>query len=147
LGKSKRGFKERTREQELKFENKEFRRRERDKDHQILMLKREVSSLRKQLARIDLDRYSHIRDIVEEHYHEEEQQVTALDGLKSLKEQWKCHECGNGYLEIYVYNRQDGTFYYRVCNNCPNRTKSQKYDPDTVQGIMKDLTKPAKNTK
>lgn len=147
MGKSRRGNKERTREQELKYENKEFRRRERDKDNEINQLKRQVSSLRKQLARIDLDRYSHVRDIVEEHYAEEERELSTSDMLKSMKDQWKCHECGVGHLEICLYTRQDGTFYYRHCNNCTNRTKSQKYDPNTVQGIIKDTTKPAKNSK
>jgi len=147
LGKSRRGHKELSKEQELKYENKEFRRRERDKDNQILQLKREVSSLRKQLARIDLDRYSHVRDIVEEHYANEEKEVSTQDMLKSMKDQWRCHECGSGHLEIYVYTRQDGTFYYRLCNNCPNRTKSQRYDPNTVQGIMKDTSKPDKKSR
>lgn len=143
MGKSRRGHKELSKEQELKYENREFRRRERDKDNEINKLKREIGSLRKQLARIDLDRYSHVRDIVQEHYANEEVEQNTQDMLSSLKNQWQCHECGTGHLEIYLYTRQDGTFYYRLCNNCPNRTKSQKYDPNTVTGIMRPKEAPA----
>lgn len=128
MGKTRRGHKERSREQELKYENQKLR--------------REVSSLRKQLARIDLDRYSHVRDIVEEHYAHEEQEVSTQDMLKSMKEKWRCHDCGIGYLEICLYTRLDGTFYYRICSNCSKRTKSQKYDESKVQGIIKDTAKP-----
>lgn len=123
MGKSRRGDKERSREQELKYENQKLR--------------REVSSLRKQLARIDLDRYAHVRDIVQEHYAEEEVEQNTQDMLASLKNKWQCHECGIGHLEINLYTRADDTFYYRHCNNCSNRTKAQKYDPQSVTGIMK----------
>lgn len=137
MGKSRRGQKELSKEQELKYENKEFRRRERDKDNEINKLKREIGSLRKQLARIDLDRYSHVRDIVEEHYANEEVEQNTQDMLSSMKNKWQCHECGIGHLEIHLYTRLDGTFYYRKCNNCANRTKAQKYDAQSVTGIMR----------
>lgn len=123
MGKSRRGDKERSREQELKYENQKLR--------------REISSLRKQLARIDLDRYVHVKTIVEEHYAQEEVEQNTQDMLASLKNKWQCNECGHGYLEINLYTRLDGTFYYRKCNNCDHRTKSQKYDENTVTGIMK----------
>lgn len=131
--------------------NRQFNRKEED---QLQKLKREnknlrdsISKLRKQLARIDLDRYSQVRDIVEEHLAEETQEISAQDMLKSMKNQWQCHDCGVGHLEIHLYTRADGTFYYRLCNNCPNRTKSQKYDPDKVKGIIKEPTAPEKPNK
>lgn len=131
MGKARRGDKERSREQELKYENQKLR--------------REVSSLRKQLARIDLDRYSHVREMVEEHLAQEDQEISTQDMLKSMKNEWQCHECGVGHLEITLYTRLDGTFYWRKCSNCPHRTKSQKYDPNTVKGIMKpEETQPVK---
>lgn len=100
-------------------------------------LKKEISSLRKQLARIDLDRYAHVKNIVEEHYANEKEEKSAQDLVKSLKDEWQCRECGEGHLEITLYTRRDGTFYHRACNVCTNRTKVQKYDPETVKGIMR----------
>jgi hypothetical protein len=122
LGKARRGDKERSREQELKYENQKLR--------------REVSSLRKQLARIDLDRYSHVRDMVEEHLAQEEEVTSTEDMLKSMKNEWKCHECNQGHLEIFLYTKIGETWYFRQCNACPNRTKSQIYTP-SVKGIIK----------
>jgi hypothetical protein len=122
VGKTRRGYKEYTREQKLAYENKR--------------LKREVSSLRKQLARIDLDRFGHVKELIEKSYQMEEE----LEGrqiLEKLKESWKCRDCNVGYLEIILYNRPDSTFYYRQCTNCPHRTKSQRWSPQ-VPGIIKD---------
>ena len=130
MGKTRRGDKERSREQELKYENQKLR--------------REVGSLRKQLARIDLDRHSYVRDIVEEHLAAEDAEETTQQMLGRLKEAWRCHDCNIGFLEIYLYTRPEGTYYYRTCNNCSKRTKSQRYSPDTVQGIVKNPPEKAK---
>lgn len=122
LGKSKRGAKEFTKEQRLIQENR--------------VLKRQVASLRKQFARVDLDRYGQVREIIEEHYQEDRAQE-GQDILEKLKSEWKCLEpdC-NGYLEIFLFNKIDNTWYFRKCNSCNHRTKSQKYSPD-VKGILK----------
>lgn len=144
MGKARRGDKERSKEQELKYENREFRRRERDKDHEIKQLRREVGSLRKQLARIDLDRYAQVRDIVEEHYANEEVEQNTQDMMASLKSVWKCHECADGHLEINIFSKMGEPWYFRHCNNCDNRTKSQVYTPN-VKGIVK--TAPVKDIK
>jgi regulator of replication initiation timing len=119
LSKNTRGNKEFTRLQESLYENKR--------------LKREISSLRKQLARLDLDRHGYVKDIIEEHCAQEE----SAEMMKRLKNEWKCHVCGIGYLEIFTYNRINDTYYYRKCSNCIHRTKSQKYDPEEVKGIVK----------
>jgi hypothetical protein len=122
VGKSKRGSKEYSREQKLIHENKR--------------LKRELSQLRKQLARIDLDRYDTVKEMIQEHYQEERAQE-GQDILDNLKKSWTCHECHEGHLEIILYNKLDSTWYFRKCVNCGNRTKSQKYTPD-VKGIIKN---------
>lgn len=122
MGKTTRGHKEFSREQQVLHENK--------------ALKREIARLRKELARIDLDRYSQVKDMIEKSYQMEEE----LEGkkiLKKLKKDWKCHECERGHLEIFCYNRPDSTWYYRQCNNCSHRTKSQRYTPG-IEGILKD---------
>ncbi len=121
MGKSRRGDKERSREQELKYENHKLR--------------RQVSSLRKQLARIDLDRYSHVKDMVEEHLSHEEAQ-SAQEMLESMKNTWRCHECSNGFLEIILYTKMNETWYFRKCSHCSHRTKSQIYTP-SVKGLIK----------
>lgn len=100
-------------------------------------LKRQLSSLRKQLARLDLDRYSQVKEVIEQHY-QEDREHEGQEILDKLKQEWKCHEC-DGFLEIFCYNKVETTWYYRLCSNapqCKNRTASQKYSPD-VKGIIK----------
>ena len=122
MGKARRGSKEHTREQKLIYENR--------------ILKRQVASLRKQLARLDLDRYSNLKETIEQHYQEDKEQE-GKDILDRLKQEWRCREPGcEGYLEIICYNRVDSTWYYRKCNCCSNRTPGQKYTPE-VRGIIK----------
>lgn len=121
LGKSIRGSKEFSREQKLIHENQR--------------LKRDNAKLRKQLARIDLDRYETIREMIEDHGEENKSEFGA-EFLENLKKTWLCDDCRNGHLEIILFNKLDSTYYYRKCSNCPNRTKSQKYSP-SVQGIIK----------
>lgn len=124
MGKNRRGDKERSREQELKHENH--------------TLRRQISSLRKQLARLDLDRYGTVRDIVQEHYANEEVDTNTQDMMESLKNTWKCYKCNEGHLEIQQYSKLSDPWYFRQCNNCPNRTKSQIYTP-SVKGIVKTV--------
>lgn len=124
MGKSRRGHKERSREQELKYENSKLR--------------REVSSLRKQLARLDLDRHSYVRDIVEEHLAEEQESIDSTDLLEKMQSQWRCHECPDGQLEIVVYSKIGAPWYFRQCSECSNRTKSQPYHSG-VEGIRKEI--------
>lgn len=115
-----------TKEQGLKREN--------DK------LKRQISSLRKQIARLDLDRYETIKDLIQEHYKEDNAEK-GQEILENLKKTWTCHECDTGYLEIFVYNRGSETWYYRICSNAPfcvNRTKSQLYTLQVNGIIYKD---------
>jgi len=97
-------------------------------------LKRENSRLRKLLARIDLDRYDQVREIIEEHYSERKNEGQEI--LDKMKEEWRCHQCRTGLLEIFLFNKINETYYYRKCNGCTNRTKSKKYTP-SVRGIIK----------
>lgn len=124
MSKNTRGEKEYTRLQELIHENGR--------------MKREISSLRKQLARLDLDRHAFVKDIIDEHISRENAEESATKVLSKLKESWRCRECGVGYLEIVIYNKVNETWYYRQCNNCEHRTKSQVYQSDKVQGLVKN---------
>ncbi len=125
MGKSKRSDKEYTREQRLVQENR--------------VLKRQVAALRKELARIDLNRYKDLKETIEKHYQEDRAQE-GQNLLEKIKNEWKCHEEGClGFLEIFTYNKVDATYYYRICSEaprCKNRTKSQKWTP-AVKGVMR----------
>lgn len=123
MGKSRTNPHGYTREQELTKQNKE--------------LKKENGRLRKLLARIDLDRYGQVREIIEEYY-AKDRKDEGQDILDKMKEEWKCKEpeC-LGFLEIIPFNKLLETWYFRKCSCCPNRTKSQRYDPKLVRGIVK----------
>jgi len=127
MGKARTDKNGNTREQRLFYENQK--------------LKRTISSLRKQLARIDLDRYDSVKEIIEQYYQEDR----AEEGkavLETLKKQWSCKECEDGTMEIYVFNRAGGTFYYRICSSapiCTNRTLAKPYLASNVKGIMRKI--------
>lgn len=139
MGKNTRGNKEFTKEQELKHENKELRKRIQVLEAENRQLTRQHSRTRKNFARMDLDRHSYVQEIIQEHINNEKEETSSQEMLNKMKKEWQCRECGDGYLEIFLYNRRDGTFYHRMCNNpsCDHRTNGQKYDPETVTGIIK----------
>lgn len=117
------GYKELDQLQTLKRENEK--------------LKRQISSLRKQLARIDLDRYVHVKSIVEDHLAGQEVEQSTQSMLESMKNTWKCHSCSDGHMEIETYSKAGNLWYYRSCSNkCGNRTTGKPYDPNSVKGIL-----------
>lgn len=130
MSRSTRGDKEYTRLQQMQHENSR--------------LKREISKLRKQLARLDLDRHSYVKDIIDEHFANEEREETTGKMLERLKEEWKCRECHVGYLEVVPFSKVGETWYFRQCNNCPHRTKSQHYHPEKVRGPIRIIPKDPK---
>ena len=115
----------RTKEQKLQQENQQ--------------LKKQISSLRKQLSRIDLDRYSTIKDIIDESYQDDKKEMSAKI-LENLKQQWACKICIDGVMEIFTLNRAGETIYYRICSNspvCGNRTRAKPYVAGRVTGIVR----------
>jgi hypothetical protein len=129
MGRSRVDRKGYTREQRLLKENQ--------------VLKRELAAIRKRLARIELQgRYENVKEAIEDH-EKNSGLPTTQNLLESLKEEWKCRDCQEGYLEIFLYNKISDTWYYRKCNSCSNRTKSKKYSKD-VKGIIKDSEKDKK---
>ena len=106
--------------QKLKFENQK--------------LKKQISQLRKQLSRIDIDRYSHLRDIIEAQDNEDHDLEAEL---YMLKKEWECHKCKNDHLRVVIVPRADGVFYLRRCPSCNNKTKLKRYT-DSVAGIGTD---------
>ena len=127
MSKNTRAVKEFTREQRLIKENRQ--------------LKRELAHLRKQISRLDLEGLEAAKQMCFDH--EEKQKLNEELGepnsnLEALKKEWGCNECGTGFLEITLYSKLGQTFYYRRCNNCPKRTKGQRYDSSSVKGILKN---------
>jgi hypothetical protein len=124
LGKSRVDRNGYTREQRLLKENQ--------------ALKREIASLRKRLARIELNRYENVKEAVEDHQRNSGLPTTQ-DLLESLKKEWACKKEGcSGYLEVTLFNKIDTVWYYRKCTDCSNRTPSQKYDAKSVKGIIRN---------
>jgi hypothetical protein len=125
MGKARTNSRGKTVEQQLRLENQQ--------------LKKQISSLRKQLMRIDLDRYSTVKDMIEECY-TEEKLATGKEILENIKKQWLCKICEVGHLEIFIYNRAGQMYYYRVCSeapNCANRTLGKPYTAGNVKGIIR----------
>lgn len=105
--------------------------------HELDKAKETISRLRKQLQKVDVNRYQDIQDLIERR-NEESDQVTQNDReQESLKSKWACHACNDGHLVIRELHRLDGVFYYRKCSNsktCQNRTKPKRWHKD-VEGI------------
>ena len=108
--------------QKLKYENKR--------------LKKQVSSLRKQLQRIDIDRYQNLKDLVRKQSVEDYEE-NIKQQKKQLKKKWECHSCRVGFMKIHTISRRDGLKYYRKCTNCDNRTQVKPYN-ESVEGIKDD---------
>lgn len=96
-------------------------------------LKKQISKLRKQLSRIDIDRYSNLKEMLEAHA-AEDNTFDAKVHLEELKRKWICHKCKEDHLRVIVVPRADGVFYFRRCPSCSNKTKLQKYTDD-INGI------------
>jgi len=124
VSKNTRGVKEFTREQRLSKENRQ--------------LKRELTHLRKQIARLDTDRFETMKRISDQEESEmfQENLGTPNSNIEDLKKEWSCNSCNIGYLEITLYPRAGETFYFRACSSCKKRTKGQRYGTE-VKGIIK----------
>jgi len=96
-------------------------------------LKKKLASLRKQIARLDLDRYQNIRDLLE-YQDEETKNLNTKSKRQEMLDKWKCYKCEEGHLRLIILGRPDGLYYFRHCTQCENKTKLQKYT-DSVEGI------------
>lgn len=128
MAKNTRGSKEFTREQKLSKQNQQ--------------LKQELKHLRKQIARLDGDRFEALRQMVsdqEDSQRFQENVGTPNSNIEVLKKDWACNASNcTGYLEINLYPKLGQTFYYRQCSSCRNRTKGKRYDSESVKGILKN---------
>lgn len=98
-------------------------------------LKKEISQLRKQLQRIDVDRWQNVKDLLDSQDRKEQEQALKKQEAEDLK-QWECFDCRTGTLRITMIERRDGAWYFRKCDRCEKRTSLKKYTPD-VKGPKK----------
>jgi hypothetical protein len=127
MGKSRNCDKELSTLDKLKQENK--------------LLKRQLSSLQKQLDRIDYNRYQNIVDAVNK-IDKENRDLEKRKELEKLKKKWLCRKCGKGHLLLNLFEHPvKGTLYYRKCSleECDNKTKFQQYKENTEGLEKKDL--------
>lgn len=96
-------------------------------------LKRRISALQKQLARIDLDSHNNVKELVDK-FEQEDYKEEKHSTQKALEEKWKCHKCDEGVLKLILIQRKDKLVYFRKCDSCDNRTKTQEYT-EKVDGI------------
>lgn len=92
-------------------------------------LKQQIAQLRKQISRIDVDRFQNLKDLLDSQDREEQQEAAREHEAKL----WECWDCKKDLLKLVVMERRDGVFYFRRCS-CGRRTKTQKYT-DKVKGI------------
>lgn len=137
---------ERTREQELKHEvkslkeelskiHRESEKELREKEKEIKLLRRQLSRSEKDYARVDLDRYGMVREMVEEHLAGEDSR-DEKSFIEKVKKEWTCHKCVKGHLEYITYPRAGEIWYRRECTLCDHGTKGQPYHPE-VRGLQK----------
>ena len=127
MARNTRGAKEFTKEQRLIKENRQ--------------LKRELAHLRKQISRLDLEGLESAKQMVFDQ--EEDVRLNETVGepsaeLERLKRIWACNDCKVGWLEITLYSKTGQSWYFRKCNSCHKRTRGQRYDEQSVRGIIKN---------
>lgn len=85
--------------------------------------------MRNVLARVDLSKYEHLKELVEQQRQESKAQEKAEEKKAST---WNCFDCGEGHLQLMIFERRDGVFYYRLCTNfeCKKKTPLKKYTKD-----------------
>jgi hypothetical protein len=119
MARSTRAGKEFTELQEIKRKNQK--------------LQRQISALRKQLSRIDVDRYQELRKLVDQQEAEDRAEECAIIAQK-VDKAWKCWNCAEGTLRPVFIERRDKTVYWRACDYCKKRTKTKTCD--SKEGVI-----------
>lgn len=96
-------------------------------------LKREISSLRKQIQRLDLDRFASFKEALDRIDEIEMEQTAKRKEKEISKEKWKCWDCNVGTMRLKVWDRLDGPHYQRVCDHCNKRTTMKKWTPEVKE--------------
>jgi DNA-directed RNA polymerase subunit M/transcription elongation factor TFIIS len=98
-------------------------------------LKLEVSKLRKLIKRSDFSRLDEIDKAIDKQHAEEQAKKREDNKLKAIKEKYRCHECGDGIMYLYILQMGDSDKFYRRCDCCGHRTPSALLT-DEVNGIL-----------
>lgn len=96
-------------------------------------LKGEVSKLRKQIDRLDLDRFQSFKEALDKLDEIEMEQAAKRRDKQLSKDRWRCWDCGQGQLRLKIWDRRDGQRYQRVCDLCGKRTSIKKYTPEVKE--------------
>jgi hypothetical protein len=119
------------------MKNKNKPKRDEDLIHKLTRdnekLKKTISSLRKNLSRLDVDRYAQFKELLDSQ-DSAQNDSDKLYELDRLKKKWTCKVCEKDYLKLLLVHRPDGVFYYRKCQNCDHKTRLKKYTDD-VKGV------------
>jgi hypothetical protein len=102
-------------------------------------LKKENARLRRQLQRVDLNRFQNLSELVNKKFKEDKIEAKSKK-LEALKQKWECFSCGRGILRLMIYDHPvKGAMYFRKCDQagCGHRTEMQKYTPE-VEGITEN---------
>ena len=97
-------------------------------------LRRQIQKLRKELSKIDIDRYSYLKDLIESQ-DRQDVEFSKKQELEALQEKWICHKCEEDYLKLIIVPRLDGVWYFRRCKSCLHKTKLKRYTDD-VEGLV-----------
>lgn len=98
--------KEKGRERELSYKNKE--------------LQREVARMRRRIDQLE-----------SQNPWRESPQDEAVEVFQAKKQKDRtCYQCREGGLVYKEYGKFDGPWYYRECSACSYRTRSKKVTPD-----------------
>lgn len=119
------------------MKNKNKPKRDEDLIHKLTRdnekLKKTIQSLRKNLSRLDVDRYQQFKELLDSQ-DAAESDSDKLYELDRLKKKWMCKVCGKDYLKLILIHRPDSTYYLRKCQSCDNKTRLKKYTDD-VTGV------------
>lgn len=57
-----------------------------------------------------------------------------------LLKKWACHNCDTGVMRLTIFTNREGSFYFRNCTQCANRTKVKPYN-DKITGVRDEHIK------
>lgn len=94
---------------------------------------REISKLRKQISRFDLDRFQSFKEALDRIDEIEMEQTAKRKERQVSKDKWRCWDCADGHLRLKIWDRLDGAHYQRVCDSCGKRTTMKKWTPEVKE--------------
>ena len=102
--------------------------------HENRLLKRQLSALRKQLQRVNLDEHGNLKKLVDKH-ERQDIEMNKKQTHSKMRREYGYRTCSEGYMLIVRISRQDGDFFFRRCSDdkCSARTVLEPWN-DEVKG-------------